>query len=64
LTEEELMIGYQGYTLYQSQRAKTRAERVAEDARRGEFAAILYHSWGALTRRAGHRAAWHRGEAR
>ena len=58
------MIGYHGYTLYQSLRAKTRAERIAEDARRGEVAAALSHSWEALTRRAGHRAAWHRTEVR
>jgi hypothetical protein len=55
LTEEDLMIGYHGYTLYQSQRDKTRAERMAEDARRGELAAVLSHSWGALTWRGGHR---------
>jgi hypothetical protein len=61
-TKEELMIGYHGYALYQSQRAKTRAERMAEDDRRGELAAVLFHSWGALTRHAGHRAAWHRTE--
>jgi hypothetical protein len=45
------MIGYHGYALYQSQRAKTRAERVAEDAMRGELAAALLHSWEAVTRR-------------
>lgn len=49
------MIGYHGYVLYQSQRSKTRAERIAEDARRGEMAATLSHSWGALTGRAGRR---------
>jgi hypothetical protein len=49
------MIGYHGYALYQSERAKTRAELIAEDASRGEFAAIVYHSWGTLTRRTRHR---------
>jgi hypothetical protein len=49
------MIGYHGYTLYQSQRDKTRAERMAEDARRGELAAVLFHSWEALTGHGGHR---------
>jgi hypothetical protein len=49
------MIGYHGYVIYQSERAKTRTERMAEDARRGEFAAILSRSWGTLTRRTGHR---------
>jgi len=59
-TEEDLMIGYHGYTLYQSQRDKTRSERMAEDARRGEMAAVLFHSWEALTGRGRHRAAAHR----
>ncbi len=58
------MIGYHGYALYQSERTKTRAERMTEDARRGELAAVLFHSWGALTRRAGRSAAAHRGEVR
>jgi hypothetical protein len=64
LTEEDLMIGYHGYTLYQSQREKTRAERMAEDARRGELAAVLSHSWEALTGRVGHRAAGRGGGVR
>ncbi len=58
------MIGYHGYALYQSERAKSRAERMAEDARRGELAAVWFHSWGALARRAGHRAVSHRTEVR
>jgi hypothetical protein len=60
----DLMIGYHGYTLYQSQRDKTRAERVAEDIRRGELAAVLSNSWGVLTGRAGHRAAGRRAGVR
>jgi hypothetical protein len=57
------MIGYHGYTLYQSQRDKTRTERMAEDARRGELAAVLSQSWGALTGR-GHRTGGRRSGVR
>jgi hypothetical protein len=45
------VIAYHGYVLYQSQRAKTCAEVRAEDARRGELAAAVSGTWGAVTRR-------------
>jgi hypothetical protein len=51
------MIGYHGYVLYQSERTKTCAERRAEDARRGEVAAALLHSFQAVTRRPAYLAA-------
>ena len=49
------MNPYGGYQLYQVQRAKTRAEILADDARRGRQAAAVFRVRRALTGEAGTR---------
>jgi hypothetical protein len=44
---------YDGYQLYQVQRAKTRAEILADDARRGRQAAAVFRGRRALAGEAG-----------
>jgi hypothetical protein len=47
------MNPYGGYQLYQVQRAKTRAEILADDARRGRRAAAVFRGRRAQAREAG-----------
>jgi hypothetical protein len=47
------MNPYYGYQLYQVQRTKTRAEMLADDARRGRQAAAVFRASHALAGRAG-----------
>jgi hypothetical protein len=42
------MNPYDGYQLYQVQRTKTRAEMLADDARRGRQAAVVFRGGRAL----------------
>ena len=46
------MNPYDGYQLYQVQRTKTRAEILADDARRGRQAAVVFRGGRALARQA------------
>ncbi len=50
------MNPYDGYQLYQVQRTKTRAEILADDARRGRQAAVVFRGGRALA--GAHRASW------
>jgi hypothetical protein len=45
------MNPYDGYRLYQIQRTRTRAEIIADDARRGRQAAAVYRGRRALARK-------------
>ena len=52
------MNPYDGYQLYQVQRTRTRAEILADDARRGRQAAAVFRGRRALAGQAARRPSW------